>query len=249
MGKFDHINFALCGGGGGASSWNDLTDKPFGEAEVIVLSETELTFEDGGPSMFTPLTQIDASGVYAVTFDGVVYECTPVPVDSQTNLLGNGVATGLDDSGEPFAIIIGSVTGSVMGMCIPLAGNLTANVSIKGVSIVSIDPKYIPKTEVVNLTTLGVGKIRKSTTVEAVLGDDLKETIENKLRNMESQGIVKVCFEYALLNYSGNTTLSMTISYYAGEYSMVGFYLDHVIEITYKNGTISATAKPLALET
>ena len=233
---------------GGASSWNDLTDKPFGEEEIIVLPETELTFADDAPAMFTPLASVDGSGVYDVTFDGVVYECTPISAGTAL-FLGNGVVAGLDDSGEPFAIMIGEENGSVMGMCISLAGNITANVSIKGVSVVRIDPKYIPKSGTIDLVALGVGTVKKSETVEAVLGDDLKKTFENQLRNIESQGLAKVCFEYSFAMERGIATLTMTISANLGEYNMVGFYYGSIIEITYKNGTISATAKSLAYGT
>lgn len=237
------------GSGGGATTWDELEGKPFGEEEVIVLPETELTFADDAPAMFVPLTSVDGSGVYTVTFDGAVYECTPIVATAGWYILGNGSIAGLDDSGEPFAIMIGEENGSAAGMCVSLAGNLTANVSIKGVSIVRIDPKYIPKSEAVNLVALGVGRIESSKTVTAVLGDDLKNTLENQLRNAESQGIVKASFEYNFAKYTGIATLSMTISSNAGEYTAVSFYLNHIIEITYKNGTISATALRLAYET
>ena len=65
-------------GNSGVSSWNDLTDKPFGEMEVPVIVVSEKTYNNGENLSFQ-LPQYDGfrrSGVYKITIDNDdVYLC------------------------------------------------------------------------------------------------------------------------------------------------------------------------------
>lgn len=69
--------------GGGAASWNDLTDVPFGEKEEWVghIPETSVTFSKGGygeyKETFTSYGALNA-GDYKVIFDGKEYYVSPM---------------------------------------------------------------------------------------------------------------------------------------------------------------------------
>ena len=69
--------------GGGAASWNDLTDVPFGEKEewVGLIPETSVTFSTGGygeyKENFSSYGAL-AAGNYKVIFDGKEYYVSPM---------------------------------------------------------------------------------------------------------------------------------------------------------------------------
>jgi hypothetical protein len=102
-------------GGGGASSWNDLKDKPFySETETITVLERQ-TFDgfvpDGGGYILQPdeqfmpiyehlVTSLRPGDELTVFWDGVEYNC---PVYDYG--FGNFKAMGLEDTGEPFVFI------------------------------------------------------------------------------------------------------------------------------------------------
>lgn len=69
---------AVGGAGGGVTSWNDLTDKPFGEVvtEELCLSETEFQFEGSNISENDGYLggELQTSDSVVVMFDGVRYE-------------------------------------------------------------------------------------------------------------------------------------------------------------------------------
>lgn len=144
------------GGGGGVGSWNDLTDKPFGEEVAYILPESELTFEmqeDLGVSVaFVEFASDFVEGeTYEVNFDGDVYNCTCFVEEDGSSLLGNiGIFAG-EDTGEPF--VLGVLEG--MPVVIPLVDVQTAVVSVKGKKINTIDPKYVPSLPVIDLISLG----------------------------------------------------------------------------------------------
>ena len=105
---------------GGASSWNDLQDKPFtssAETTTVLFEESEVTFNSGSFQMsndiFTNIVRED--GKYIVWYDGVEYKCTPQKVEVDgvpISFLGNAykfceeiigsVPEGILDSGERF---------------------------------------------------------------------------------------------------------------------------------------------------
>lgn len=127
-------------GGGGVSSWNDLTDKPFGDMETVLASEKLVTYEDNR------LTDLNSSMVYdgmplVVYFDGTRYETTVVD-------FGEGIGLATAEYPEqlagtatiPFALIFKTNYTNV----IPVEYGRENTISIYTVEIVKIDNKYLP---------------------------------------------------------------------------------------------------------
>lgn len=236
-------------GGGGSVDWNDITNKPFGDVETVILPETELTFEYG-QGMFTPLALINGDGEYTVTFAGVEYKCTPEILTGDMFTLGNPKAMGGNDNGQPFTIMTGFIEGSLTGVAVSFVEDSTVKVSIKGVVPVRISAKYVPITESVDLNALGFEGVRTSKTKEMTLADDVRQNFENQLDNASNQGNIKVILDGVLSDQSQSQTTStlvvpMTIVRRATDVELNGIYFDNLITIKYKNGTLYATARLL----
>lgn len=148
------------GSGGGATSWNDLTDKPFGEimiTELVCLPETTVEFDPEkmeGYIVSAPENEIVTGETYTVNWDGAEYTCTAQSFDGlgvPAATLGNlGAMTGGDDTGEPFIVVmlpaeIAAEMG-VYGVAYTMDGSATATLSIsqKKETVSKIDPIYLP---------------------------------------------------------------------------------------------------------
>ena len=144
------------GMGGGVSSWNDLTDKPFGEVEVEILPETEVVFEYnedvGMPIGIITLTTVPESGAQCtVVYNGETYICTA----NADNMLGNlGAISGGEDTGEPFVISAGETAASQF--IVPLTEITSATVNIKITKTEPIPEKYLQEAPVFDLTSIGL---------------------------------------------------------------------------------------------
>ena len=108
------------GGGGGVSSWNDLTDKPFGEENAVifegVFQDTQFDANGDGVNDYwlndmaledTTTATIENGKTYKVTWEGVEYECKCEAIEDYGGLpcIGNvGVLYG-SPSSEPFIIL------------------------------------------------------------------------------------------------------------------------------------------------
>lgn len=91
-------------GGGGVSSWNDLTDKPFGDIESVVLDEQSVEVTGSAPVYITANTTPSIGNEVVVQFDGVTYICTVLdfyglPFVGNKELFGE-----TSETSEPFAI-------------------------------------------------------------------------------------------------------------------------------------------------
>lgn len=131
---------------GGASSWNDLEDKPFYEESGIVevLAECQPTFAEG----FFVLDDIAivVGETYTVNWNNVAYEC--VAQDAGAPALGNMSVFEGPDSGEPFAI---AQEGAWIAVALDGATELTLSIYQNGTVVHTLDPKYLPfKTETVD---------------------------------------------------------------------------------------------------
>lgn len=97
------------GGGGGASSWNDLTDKPFGEETRTVIIP-EVTMENFNRN--DPLAGVPVAGArFIVNWNGTQYECIGQDLSAGTGTptvaIGNfDKLSGAGDTGEPFVIML-----------------------------------------------------------------------------------------------------------------------------------------------
>lgn len=148
------IKDAVSGGGsgGGVSSWNDLTDKPFGETAVTILPQTTVNFEYmeevGMPIAFIePLAIPDEGAECTVVYNGETYTCVYA-----NGALGNaGAMMGGEDTGEPFIIMPESEPPFI----VPLTEITSATVSVETKKIQPIPEKYFEKCPEVNLSSIG----------------------------------------------------------------------------------------------
>lgn len=147
------------GGSGGVTSWNDLTDKPFGEVTTVkeVLAECQPEYvpeiEEGLSGFVVYATRPDTvvlGETYIVNYNGVDYPCvatgkaTRKVVDPANSvvILGNlGAVTGGTDTGEPFAIS----WGVSQMLIVPLDGSTTLTISIRQevTEVKKISGKYV----------------------------------------------------------------------------------------------------------
>lgn len=105
----------LPAGSGGVSSWNDLTDKPFGYNSIKTEVLAEQTFSgllesSGVVSLSYPLS-LDVSKSYIVVLNGKEYICASREVFEDGNLIvliGNGEIAGFEKTEEPFTIMTDS---------------------------------------------------------------------------------------------------------------------------------------------
>lgn len=129
------------GTGGGVSSWNDLTDKPFGDM-VEVFPETAFQYVENlgafvSPNAFPLVVGYD----YVVRWNGVDYPCTAI--NSTFNgypcvMVGNPVAVGGENNGLPFAVVY---TQGVLGAA-PLDGSTSVTAGILAPK--KLHEQYVP---------------------------------------------------------------------------------------------------------
>ena len=145
------------GGGGGVTSWNDLTDKPFGEVPGLVelMPETAaVEYPDSpfGPAwMFTTAPVLAVGETYTVVYNGAAYECVGMSApegydnDPKAVALGNFAVLGGTNTGEPFAMLVMPTYQQIMA--IDFAGATSVTLSIKQASMIvhPLDPKYLPE--------------------------------------------------------------------------------------------------------
>ena len=155
----EHYLYELCmnksqGGTGGVSSWNDLTDKPFYDDYVTILEETELELiENQGIAMAMISLPIEANAgdEFIVNHNGVDYRC----VANADAIIGNSVMSGLEDTGEPFAVqILGSAS-----VYLSLVGNVATTISIKKYRPATLERKYLSDFPVIDFAEIGLPTI------------------------------------------------------------------------------------------
>ena len=134
------------GSGGGASSWNDLKDRPFDEetSEIVIFPEEELIYDDSYRAfiIFTPFTLV-VGEEYIVNWDGKEYIFTAEQFGPSIMLGSTGVLNG--DVTIPFAILCGGFGDEIFAEVSTLPGVTHAVMSIKQRKNVvrTLDPKYI----------------------------------------------------------------------------------------------------------
>lgn len=137
-------------GGGGASSWNDLKDKPFGEvpAEVAILPEETVTIQsfDGViEGALSKKLEFEIGKKYTVVWDGTVYECEAKLNEWDRAYIGNPsleYESSMPSTDEPFYF---SYVGGRMFASSEHAGTFTVAIYTDGVSVKTIDTKYLPE--------------------------------------------------------------------------------------------------------
>ena len=141
--------------GGGVSSWNDLTDKPFykEQGEVVVLAEqtvvTEARGDIGMGNLVSNEAELFAGETYEVVFDGKTYICVAQTVQAFGDLVAVGnvglseqwvTSIGVEDTGEPFCFIVGN--GWILAT--KTAGTYTISAKRMTETIKTIDPEFLP---------------------------------------------------------------------------------------------------------
>jgi hypothetical protein len=115
-GMMDLLSYKLgkkAGGGGGATSWDNITDKPsylpvIDTSSVDILPETQLIYDEGGQQFFymDPIEGIKVGNTYIITYNGVEYTCEAMDLSmSGMPCIALGSLTE-DENGPPFGIVI-----------------------------------------------------------------------------------------------------------------------------------------------
>lgn len=143
------------GGSGGVTSWNDLTDKPFGEVTTVkeVLAECQPEFVEGeGVFVLMGESDIAVGEKYTVNWNGADYECVAVSAPNNSIALGNMSAMGGDNTGEPFLIAY-NIDASAWSF-IDMTGSTTLTISIRQevTTVQKMSGKYVE----------GMGYVEKS---------------------------------------------------------------------------------------
>lgn len=142
------------GSGGGVTSWNDLTDKPFYEVTETEEILPESVLDDIKSLEGTELSRSVAEKLVGrssvkVVFDGVEYESAVYPASAGGEtmfLVGNGSKFGADskypNTGEPFAIVFGTVGIAYAPSDI---GDSTVAIYEVDSTVYPIDGKFLPE--------------------------------------------------------------------------------------------------------
>ena len=207
-------------GGGGAQSWNDLKDRPFGETEGYILPETIVSMIEGEGTITGVEFSLTVGEEYTVNWNGTDYKCTAHAYgDGTTDVaaaVGNiGLLTGGESTGEPFVIIAVfpeyvSQTGGVTNMVLNTDGSTgDIPVSIKGKTLAYIDSKYIENmyyTESSVKTLISIVTVAANNSVEL---DASLPLIEGNVYTVAFNGTNYECtaMNYNNLIYLGNLSL------------------------------------------
>lgn len=131
------------GGSGGVTSWNNLTDKPFGDM-VEVYPETAFSYVESlgffvSPDAFP--SSLIAGYNYVIRYNGVDYPCTAFDAvfsNMAIVAVGNTSATGGENNGLPFVV---AYMDGALGT-LPLDGSTSVIVGIKAPK--KLHPQYVP---------------------------------------------------------------------------------------------------------
>ena len=152
----DYYLYNLCmkggTGGGGVTSWNDLTDKPFYttiEETTIIDRQTFPVIADG--YMNLPKFTLFVGETYKVNWNSTVFTCVAQDITEkigapvETICIGNiGAMIGEEGTGEPFVIMV--MGGEYEAyQAVPLDGSASARITLSGKTYVyhKLDDRYI----------------------------------------------------------------------------------------------------------
>lgn len=135
--------------GGGGADWNAaegepgyIANKPFGQVNGIMVHETSVSAADQYD--YTVISKINGpfidGGVYTVTLNGVVYECTAWNDGYGAVYIGNGNIFGIE-KGDDSPFVCDSYPNGEIGFNANSAGEYT--VSISGPYVKQIEPSSV----------------------------------------------------------------------------------------------------------
>lgn len=259
--------------GGAQADWNAaegepgyIQNKPFGDKEVEILPETELTFvtnpDMGGMclAMITPAEIPIEGSMCTVVFDGVTYNNTVNYIAEEgIYCFGNLSMMGGEDSGEPYIVmfIVDSANVVQTAMILSLVGEITTTVVIKGILPVSIATEYAPKPVYIDLTALGVGDIVTDQLITVSPSEDDCIYLEKHFATALQNGIIKVRLTFNVTTgdifmpgdiggkIGGNVILPMFIHGEPSPCDMWGMIYDNIIALSYSHGYLRVIARRL----
>ena len=128
-------------------SFNDLRDRPFGEStEVLFDQRVEFELLEGLMGITVPFPEpLEPGKTYRVTYNDVAYDCVAnIGPSGELCYLGNASIMGLDDTGEPFVVLVVEEMGQVFGQIASINSDTSATVKIEKSVIHTIDTKFLP---------------------------------------------------------------------------------------------------------
>ncbi len=214
---------SLCGKslGGGVSSWNEITDKPFGVKRgepVEILPETAITIIDGQPGVQTDIV-LEIGKTYSMAVNGVAYESVAIDGASigQNGLVvwGNVDAMmGTGDNGIPLVVMNVPGFGFMVASEIIDLTNATLAIFEIPETVKKLDEKYLPEISFIDLVALGMPAVAIGTTEETVNGVE-------ELRKLMQKGTFRYKALFAVsegINIDVIATVNSFVSYATGSY-------------------------------
>ena len=142
------------GGSGGVTSWNDLTDRPFGEEQGLVEVLPEITVAlDGGNGFLATIPPLVIGENYTVNWNGTKYSCVAQDMSAVALgavAIGNLKDFGVADTGEPFVIAVFPGENTSLFSFEGLSA-VTVSIVGNGNVIKTLDPKFLPGGSAVEL--------------------------------------------------------------------------------------------------
>lgn len=260
-GKWAAVSAPTGGSSGGASSWNDLTDRPFEDTRSDVLQEGDANFgyiETYGAfgcglafGAEAPAFQLAAGDECTVVWDGVEYKVTVIDTSAvmpNTLAVGNGSNFGLPGNEEPF--VIAWDNSGVTFLSTVDTSETKHTIRIYQGALKTLDSKYIPDPPYFDLVAMGLPTVSL---------DGIGVSVEcdaTEIRAAAAKGLMKVKIA---VNVPGVGALDfehlLSAAYLAATDAYTNsavFAFDtsaFVIVMTFTANGIHATALPLATAT
>ena len=141
---------------GGVSSWNDLTDKPFGEVDNREFLFPEQDVEGFAVSMYgmmgvsiSPAPFAPVIGeTYSILWEDQVYDCEAIDVSAAMPgvvAMGNGAAFDFPDNNEPFIVAVSAV--DINFFVVDTSDQREQHhiaIFRGGIAVKTLDAKYLP---------------------------------------------------------------------------------------------------------
>lgn len=133
----------------GVTSWNDLTDRPFGEEYAVLFDG--IVAADNTPALLDAHFSFIAGEAYTVKIDETEYEVTAQSMEGMTYVGDYGFAMGQPSDNAPPFLIMPIPELSAVGCIFKTSGQ--KSLKITGIVAKTIEEKYLP-TAIVNGTLM-----------------------------------------------------------------------------------------------
>lgn len=214
--KAENVIGMPTGGGGGVSSWNDLTDKPFYSERVEVLPETTVEIDpDIGVGIISGEFTMEVGKEYTIIYNGVEYVVSNGFELRDEFIIGNAgaLAETFPITEEPFCLAYGNIMddGTYAWAVAALDGSTSVTLSITLDNVTPIPQKFVteafPYWIVVSRFngTGNDGFVYRTSATVAEVGAAIKSGRDVKMRldcyqGTESEPIICVAQSFASLS-------------------------------------------------